>query len=62
MPTLNIKSDKPMVIIPLEQYESMMETLEILSENPEILKELKAEKNKIGQGKGISYKSFKNKV
>jgi PHD/YefM family antitoxin component YafN of YafNO toxin-antitoxin module len=32
MPTLTIKSDKPMILIPVEEYESMLETLEILSD------------------------------
>ncbi len=31
MPTLTIKSDKPMMLVSVEEYESMQETIDILS-------------------------------
>jgi PHD/YefM family antitoxin component YafN of YafNO toxin-antitoxin module len=47
MDTITIKSKKPMVIISLEEYESMKETIQLLTLNPNLPKELKEEqKNK----------------
>ena len=34
MPTLTIKSDKPMMLVSVEEFESMKETLEILADVP----------------------------
>jgi len=33
MPTLTIKSDKPIVLIPLEEYMVMKETIDVLSDS-----------------------------
>ncbi len=40
MPTLTIKSDKPMILISVEEYESMRETIEILS-NPQLVQDIR---------------------
>ena len=32
MPTLTIKSDKPVVVVPLDEYQDLSDTLEILSD------------------------------
>jgi len=48
--TISINSKKPMVLIPLEDYEGILETIDILSENPNILNELKIEKNEYNKG------------
>lgn len=61
MPTITIKSDKPMVVIPIEEYESMKETMEILEINPNIARELKKEHERIEKGECISFDEFKKK-
>lgn len=54
--TIKIESDKPVVVIPLDDYEGMIETIEILSENPKILGELKKEKKEFLKGNFVIYK------
>ena len=61
MSTITIKSDKPMVVIPIEEYESMKETMEILQMNPNISRELRQEHEKIEKGEYISFDEFKKK-
>ncbi len=61
MSTITIKSDKPMVIIPMEEYENMKETIELLSENPSLIRELKEEREEIEKGNFISLEDFKKK-
>jgi len=50
MPTLTIKSDTPVVTIPLEQFEAMQETIEILS-NPSLVRDIKQGLKDIAEGK-----------
>jgi len=50
LPTLTIKSDKPMVLIPIEEYESLMETVEILS-NPSLVRDIKQGLKDIEEGR-----------
>ncbi|RPI16391.1 MAG: hypothetical protein EHM58_12035 [Ignavibacteriae bacterium] len=52
---INIKSDKPLVVLPLEDYESLKETIEILSDNPKISKELKKGKQDYLKGNYFHY-------
>ncbi|MBI5788987.1 MAG: hypothetical protein HZA78_09055 [Candidatus Schekmanbacteria bacterium] len=61
MPTITISSDKPVVIIPVEEYENMMETIELLAENPNLLQELKEERADIDKGNFITFTDFKKK-
>ncbi|MGR3309170.1 MAG: hypothetical protein ACUZ77_00195 [Candidatus Brocadiales bacterium] len=61
MHTITIKSDKPMAVIPIEEYESMKETIELLSANPKMLQELKEERRKMDEGDFISFEDFKKK-
>ena len=61
MSTITIKSKKPMVLIPIDEYESMKETMEIIDINPGIARELKKEHAKIEKGEYISLDDFKKK-
>lgn len=60
MHTITIKSDKPVVMISMEEYESMKETIELLSENPNLLQELEEERSKMEEGDFISFEDFKS--
>jgi len=60
MNTIKVKSDKPIVVISIDEYEGMKETIEILSSYQDIASELKAEREKIDSGEFISYTDFKN--
>lgn len=57
--TININSKKPMVLLPLEDYEGMMETIEILSANANISEELSNEKKEFLKG---NYKLHKSTI
>ena len=61
METITIKSDRPMVILPMEEYEGMRETLGLLAHNHNLVQELKEERKRMEQGECISYKEFKEK-
>jgi PHD/YefM family antitoxin component YafN of YafNO toxin-antitoxin module len=52
MPTLTIKSDKPMVLIPVEEYDSLRETIEILS-NPALIRDIKRGLKDIEEGRTV---------
>lgn len=47
-----------MAVIPLEEYEGLKETIELLTGNPNLLQELKEERKKIDKGNYISYENF----
>ncbi len=59
MNTIKIKSNEPVVVIPIHEYEGMKETIEILSSNPGILEELKKEREEIDKGNSVKYEDFK---
>ncbi|PIU68364.1 MAG: hypothetical protein COS84_01175 [Armatimonadetes bacterium CG07_land_8_20_14_0_80_40_9] len=61
MHTITIKSNKPIVAIPIDEYESMKETIELLSTNPSLLEELQKERVEIEKGNFISFDDFKKK-
>jgi PHD/YefM family antitoxin component YafN of YafNO toxin-antitoxin module len=61
MDTITLKSNKPMVIISLEEYEGMKETIQLLAQNPNLPEELKKERRKIERGDFISFEDFKKK-
>jgi len=50
MSTLTIKSDKPMVLISFEEYDSMKETIEILKD-PDLVRSLKQGLKDVAEGK-----------
>ncbi|MBU1261531.1 hypothetical protein KJ640_01045 [bacterium] len=59
MDTVTIKSDKHKVIIPMEEYAGMKETIELLDQNPNLAYELKEERRQMEAGEYISYEEFK---
>ncbi|MBN2401073.1 MAG: hypothetical protein JXN64_01615 [Spirochaetes bacterium] len=59
MNTIKIETDKPVVVIPVSEYESMKETIDILSSHPDILEELKKERKKMEHGDFVDYNEFK---
>ncbi len=61
MHSITIKSDKPLVVIPAEEYESMKETLELLAGNPNLPAELEKERQSVAQGHSIAWEEFKKK-
>jgi PHD/YefM family antitoxin component YafN of YafNO toxin-antitoxin module len=52
MPTLTIKSDKPVVVVPLDEYEALLETVEILS-NPALKRDIEKARKEFREGKTI---------
>ncbi len=58
MPTITIKSDKPVVVIPAEEYESLLEALEILS-NPSLIKDIERARKEFREGKTISLEKLR---
>lgn len=61
MHSITIKSNKPLVVIPAEEYESMKETLELLAANPHLPDLLERERQKVAEGKYITWTEFKKK-
>ncbi len=61
MDTITIKTKKPMVIISLDEYEGMKETIQLLTKNPNLPRELKKERKKMERGDFISFEDFKKK-
>ena len=59
MNTIKIESDKPVVVIPIEEYEGMKDTIELLSSCPDFARELKEEREKMDRGEYVNYKDFK---
>ncbi len=53
MPTLTIKSDKPVVVVPLDEYEALLETVEILSD-PTLKRDIERARKEFREGKTIS--------
>jgi PHD/YefM family antitoxin component YafN of YafNO toxin-antitoxin module len=61
MRTITLKTAKPMVLISVEEYESLRETLELLSQHPNLPEELERIRAEMNQGKSISFKDLKKK-
>jgi len=61
MHTITIKSQKPMVVIPMDEYESLRETIMLLSANPKLPAELKRIRRQMEEGRSISLEEFKKK-
>lgn len=59
--SITIKTNKPVVVISVEEYESMKETIELLTLYPELQSELQAERKKIDAGKHITLGDYKAK-
>ena len=52
MPKITIESDEPVVVITAEEYESLLETIEILS-NPSLVKDIERARKEFREGKTI---------
>ena len=50
-----------MALIPLEEYESMKETIEILS-NPDLVKDIELARKEVREGKTISWEDLKKEL
>lgn len=62
MTSINLKVDEPVVILPLADYEALMESLEILTEESTVLEELEKARKEIAEGKGITLTDFLRKM
>jgi len=60
MHTITIKSQKPMVVIPMDEYVSLRETIMLLSANPKLPERLKKIRKRMEQGDCISFSAFKD--
>jgi PHD/YefM family antitoxin component YafN of YafNO toxin-antitoxin module len=61
MRSVTIKGDKPLIVISVEEYENMKETLELLAFYPDLLKELQEERRKIEKGEFITLRDYRAK-
>lgn len=61
MHRVTIKRDRPRVVIPVEEYESMKETLELLAGNPDLPEELAQERRRVAKGQFVTWAGFKKK-
>jgi PHD/YefM family antitoxin component YafN of YafNO toxin-antitoxin module len=60
--TVKLESKKPFVVISLEDYEGLIETLDILSSSPNIVKELAEAEEDIRKGNIVSYDDVLKKL
>jgi len=60
MPTLTIKSDKPMVLIPIEEYDALRETIEILSDTA-LMRDIKRGLKDFEEGKTVKLSELRRK-
>jgi len=58
---ITIKSNRPLVVIPVDEYESMKETLELLAANPNLLEELEQERRNVAKGDCVTWAEFRKK-
>jgi len=61
MPTLTIESDKPVVVIPVDEYESLLETIDILS-NPELIRDIGQARKEFREGNTISWEKLSSEL
>jgi len=61
MHTITIKTQKAMALIPMAEYESLKETVELLAQNPKLAGELARIRQAMERGKAISLEDFKKK-
>ncbi|MFH0766107.1 MAG: hypothetical protein V2A61_06780 [Calditrichota bacterium] len=60
MPTLTITSDKPIVVIPAEEYDSLRETLEILSDKA-LMRAIEKGRKEFTEGKTVKLSELRQK-
>jgi PHD/YefM family antitoxin component YafN of YafNO toxin-antitoxin module len=59
--SITIKSHKPLVVITVDEYDSMKETIELLSINPSLPAILKKERDRMDRGDYIALSDYKKK-
>lgn len=57
MTEVTIKTDKTMVLLPIEEYDRMRETIEILS-NPSTVRTIKKGRKEYAEGKTVQLEEF----
>jgi len=58
VPTLTIESDKPVVVVPLDEYQELLDTLEILSD-PTLKRDVEQARKEFREGKTISLEELR---
>ncbi len=61
MPKINIEIDGPIVVLPAEEYEALLETIEILS-NPELVKDIEDGLKAYHEGRTKSFTELRAKL
>jgi len=61
MPTLTIKSDEPVVVVPLREYEDLLDTLEIFTD-PTIKRDIDKARKEFREGKTISLEKLRSEL
>lgn len=59
MHSITIKTDRPIVVISVQEYEGLKETIELLSANPRLPAELKEMRARMGKGEFITLPDFR---
>ena len=57
MTELTIKTDRPVILLPVDEYERMKETIEILS-NPSTVRAIKRGRKEFAEGKTVELEEF----
>ena len=57
MTELTIKADRPVVLLPIDEYERMKETIEILS-NPQTVRNIRRGRREFAEGKTVELGKF----
>ena len=57
MTVLTIKTDQPVILLPVDEYERMKETIEILS-NPSTVYAIKRGRKEFNEGKTVELEEF----
>jgi len=60
MTTLIITSDKPVVVIPADEYEDLLERLEILS-NPSLIRDIRRGLKEFEEGKTVKLSDIRRR-
>jgi len=58
VPTLTIESDKPVVVVPIDEYQELLDTLEILSD-PTLKRDVEQARKEFREGKTISLEELR---
>lgn len=58
MPNITVDSEEPIVVLKLSEYESLVETLEILSEDSSILEKIEKAREEMEKGEAVSADKF----